>query len=72
MERLIENMKALKGQTPTGTDAEVLAYIYPLSLEHRMDSDWTKIYLYISTKMVASHKQAEIPEDIKVESLNDY
>jgi hypothetical protein len=45
MERLIENMKALKGETPTGTEAEVLAYMYPRSLEAPLDSDWTQIYL---------------------------
>ena len=72
MERLMENMKALKGEQPTGTDAEVLAYMYPRSLEARLDSDWTQIYLYISTTVVARHKQTEIPEDIKVDSLNDY
>ena len=72
VERLIENMKALKGETPTATDAEVLAYMYPLSLEAPMGSDWTQIYLYISTKVVARHKETEIPEDIKVESLSDY
>jgi hypothetical protein len=72
MERLIENMKALKGETPTATDAEVLAYMYPLTLEAPLDSDWTQIYLYISTKVVSRHKETEIPADIKVESLNDY
>jgi len=72
MERLIENMKALKGETPTATDAEVLAYMYPRSLEAPLDSDWTQIYLYISSKVVARHKETEIPEDIKVDSLNDY
>jgi hypothetical protein len=72
MERLIENMKALKGEQPMGTDAEVLAYMYPLSLERPLGSDWTQIYLYISSKVVARHKNTEIPEDIKVETLNDY
>ncbi len=72
MERLIENMKALKGEAPTATDAEVLAYMYPLSLEHPLDRDWTQIYLYISTKVIPRHKQTEIPEDIKVESLDNY
>jgi len=71
MERLIENMKALKGETPTGTDAEVLAYMYPRSLEAPLDSDWTQIYLYVSTKVMSRHKETEIPADIKVESLND-
>ncbi|MBA7605054.1 hypothetical protein ES703_12182 [subsurface metagenome] len=72
MERLIENMKALKGEQPTATDAEVLAYMYPRSLEASLGSDWTQIYLYISSRVVARHKETEIPEDIKVESLNDY
>jgi len=72
MERLIESMKAAKGELPTATDAEALAYMYPLSLEQPMDSEWTKIYLYLSTKVVARHKKTEIPEDIKVESLDDY
>jgi hypothetical protein len=72
IERLVENMKALKGETPTATDAEVLAYMYPRSLEAPLGSDWTHIYLYISTKVVARHKQSDIPEDIKVDSLNDY
>ena len=72
MERLIENMKALKGETPTGTDAEVLAYMYPRSLEAPLDSDWTQIYLYVSTKVMSRHKETEIPADIKVELLSDY
>lgn len=72
MERLIENMKALKGEALTATDAEVLAYMYPLSLEHPLDRDWTQIYLYISTKVIPRHKHTEVPEDIKVESLDNY
>lgn len=72
MERLIENMKALKGEGPTATDAEVLAYMYPRTMEAPLDSDWTQIYLYVSTKVMSRHKQAEIPDDIKVESLSDY
>jgi putative heme iron utilization protein len=72
MERLIENMKALKGERPTATDAEVLAYMYPRSLEAPLDSDWTQIYLYVSTKVMSRHKETEIPADIKVELLSDY
>lgn len=72
MERLMENMKALKGETPTGTDAEVLAYMYPRTMEAPLDSDWTQIYLYIATKVMSRHKETEIPDDIKVESLNNY
>jgi hypothetical protein len=72
MERLIENMKALKGERPTATDAEVLAYMYPLALEAPLDRDWTQIYLYIATKVMSRHKETEVPEDIKVESLDNY
>ena len=53
------------------TDAEALAYLMPASLETPMDRDWTKIYLYISTR-VCSSAGKEVPEDIRVETLSDY
>lgn len=52
-------------------DAEALAYLMPASLETPMDRDWTKIYLYISTR-VCSSAGKEVPEDIRVETLSDY
>ena len=70
IERLIENMKALKGETPTGTDAEALAYMYPASLAFPLGHDWTQIYLYLASITFARHKQAEVPEDIKVDKLD--
>ena len=40
-----------------------------------MDHDWTQIYLYIANKVYSQwrHKEsgAEMPEDIRVESLRD-
>jgi hypothetical protein len=72
VERLLMSMTALKASEMTATDAEVLAYMYPLSLEHPMSTDWSEIYLYISAKVIARHKQTEVPEDIKVETLNEY
>ena len=71
MERLAMNMKALKGEEMTGTDAEACAYLYTASLTQPMDHDWTQIYLYIASTVFARHKQAEVPDDIRVESLND-
>ena len=71
LERLIENMKATKGEQPTGTDAEACAYLYTAALTHPLDSHWTTIYLYVATR-VMSKKGTEVPEDIKVESLTDY
>ena len=71
LERLIECMKSTKGGEPTGTDAEALAYMYPASLAFPLDHDWTQIYLYLASTVIARHKQTEVPGDIKVESLND-
>ena len=72
LERLTMNMKALKGEEMTGTDAEALAYIMPASMEFPLDRDWTQIYLYLATTVMKRHKQVEVPDDIKVESLSDY
>ena len=71
LERLAMNMKALKGEEMTGTDAEACAYLYTASLTAPMDSDWTQIYLYVASKTAAYHKKTEVPEDIRVESLRD-
>ena len=75
MERLIENMKALKGEPMTGTDAEACAYLMTVSLTQPMDSDWSEIYLYVAGKVYEKHRTKEsgvtMPEDIRVESLRD-
>jgi len=55
----------------TGTDAEACAYLNTVSLTQPMDSDWTQIYLYIAGKTYTRWKKNEMPEDIRVESLND-
>ena len=74
LERLIECMKYSKGAEPTATDAEVCIYLYTASLCFPFDHDWTQIYLHIAGK-VYSHNRTkesgvEVPDDIKVESLN--
>lgn len=75
LERLVMNMRALKGEEMTGTDAECCAYLYTASLTQPMDHDWTQIYLYIANKGYSQWRQkesgAEIPEDIQVATLND-
>jgi len=75
MERLIENMKALKGEEMTGTDAEACAYLMTVSLTQPMDHDWTQIYLYIAGKVYEKWRTKEsgvtMPDDIRVESLRD-
>ncbi|MDD5537362.1 MAG: hypothetical protein PHF12_00170 [Candidatus Omnitrophica bacterium] len=50
LERLEMNMRALKGEEPTGTDAEACAYLMTVSLTQPIDSDWTQIYLYVAGK----------------------
>ncbi len=72
LERLIENMKALKGEPMTGTDAEACAYLYTASLTAPMDSDWSEIYLYLANQVVRRNRKTEIPQDIVVESLSNY
>jgi len=75
LERLAMNMRVLKGELPTGTDAEACAYLNTASLTQPMDHDWTQIYLYIATKVYEKWRTKEsgvtMPGDIRVESLND-
>jgi hypothetical protein len=70
LERLEMNIRALNGEEMTGTDAEACAYLMTVSLTQPIDSDWTKIYLYVAGKVCRQHKQAEIPKDILAESLD--
>ena len=75
LERLAMNMKALKGEEMTGTDAEACAYLYTASLTQPPDHDWAQIYLYIAGKVYqmwrTKESGVEVPEDIRVETLND-
>jgi len=72
MERMIGNMRALKGEEPIGTDAEVCAYLMTLSLTQPMDSDWTQIYLYVAGQTYKRWEKGEMPADIVVESISEY
>ena len=72
LERMVMNMKAIKGEQMTGTDAEACAYLYTASLTAPMDSDWSEIYLYLANQVVRRNRKTEIPQDILVESLSDY
>jgi hypothetical protein len=76
LERFEMNMRALKGDEPTGTDAEACAYLYTASLTQPMDNGWTQIYLHIATKTYEKWRTkesgAEMPEDIRLDLLSDY
>ena len=73
LERLMENMKELKGEEMTGTDAEACAYLFTLSLTQPMSHDWSQIYFYITGKAYekwnTKESGATMPDDIRVESL---
>lgn len=72
LERMLENMKSPKGEEPTGTDAEVCAYLMTVSLTQPIDSDWTQIYLYVAGKTCKRWNKSEVPPDINVETISDY
>jgi hypothetical protein len=66
IERMIENMKAVKGEELMGTDAEVVAYLYTASLEAPISHDWVEIYLYMASKVMKRHTKQETPADMRV------
>jgi hypothetical protein len=71
MERMMENMKLLKGKEMTGTDAEACAYLMTVSLTQPMDSDWSQIYLYVASQTYKRWGKGEMPADIVVDSISD-
>ena len=75
LQRLVMNMKAHKGEEMTGTDAEACAYLMTASLTQPMDHDWAQIYLYVASKVYKGWRSkdsgVEVPEDIRVDSLDD-
>ena len=71
LERMMGNMKALKGEEPTGTDAEACAYLNTASLTMPMDSDLSQIYLYVAGKTYNRWRNGEMPDDIRVDSLTE-
>jgi hypothetical protein len=71
LERLIMNVKAMKeGGVPVG-DTEVLAYIYPRTMEAPMSEQWTRIYMYVFNQAMKM-KKTEVPQDLQSEKLTDY
>jgi len=71
LERLEMNMRELKSEELTGTEAEACAYLYTAALTQPMDNDWGEIYLYVATRVYGRWGKSEMPEDIKVESPRD-
>jgi len=71
LERLLENMKALKGERPTGTDLEACMYLYTVSLTRPISEQWARIYLYLAAQSMKRWQKVEVPDDIKVDSISD-
>jgi hypothetical protein len=76
LERLIENVRALKEGDMTATDAEACIYLYTACLTQPPDSDWAEIYFYIATKVYERHRTKSsgviMPPDIRVETISGY
>lgn len=71
LERLIMNVKVMKeGGVPVG-DTEVLAYIFPRTLEAPLSEQWVRIYSYVFNQAMKFNK-TEVPEDLKNEPLKDW
>lgn len=68
VERLAENMKGLRGEQPTGTDAEALAYLYTASLTVPMSTEWNNIYFYLFTRLMGD----KVPQDLRKEEMTNY
>jgi len=71
LERLEMNIRALKGEEMTGTDAEACAYLYTAALTQPMGHDWGQIYLYIATQTYRRWGKNEMPGDVAIDSLMD-
>ena len=74
-ERMIYGLAGIIGKGPEAEgevgDAEVCVYLYTASLAAPMDSEMTKIYLYLTTKFMQKRKTT-VPKDIRVEELTRY
>ena len=69
LDRLVHNMLCLEGKASwdEACDCEALLYMYPRTLESPLSEQWTRIYLYLGTKVMKN-----MPDDIKRETLDDY
>jgi hypothetical protein len=72
LERMMGNMKSMKGEESTGTEAEACAYLMTVSLTQPMDTDWTQIYLYVAGQTYKRWNKSKMPSDIAVGSISDY
>jgi len=76
MERLIEEMKAIKTGYHTATDAEVVAYLFTAGLVAPLNYEFTNIYVYLVRKVMDNHKpfgnDLNFPKDMIIKELTNY
>ncbi len=70
LDRLLHNMMCHNGkaQWDEACDLEALLYMYPLCLARPLSEQWTRIYIYLATKVMGP----KIPDEIRQETLSDY
>lgn len=73
----IERLQHLKQGIETGTDAEAVAYLYTANLVAPMDSDFTDIFMYLTTKVIERWNKlpgcaGSMPADLAVRELSQY
>lgn len=64
MGRMIQMMK----KEELACDAEVMAYMYTLTLTQPVSEAWTRIYMYVFTQEMGD----KVPEDLRQDELNNY
>ena len=71
LERLSMNMQVMKeGGVPVG-GTEVMAYMFPRTMEEPMSEQWFRIYMYVFNQAM-KFKKVEVPADLKSETLTDW
>ncbi len=70
LHRLAHLMKCLKGEAngDEACDLEALMYLYPASLAAPMGEEWSKVYIYLGTKIMGD----KFPEDVREDSIPDH
>ncbi|MEE9199153.1 MAG: hypothetical protein V3U26_05090 [Dehalococcoidia bacterium] len=70
LDRLIHNMMCHQGKArwDEACDLEAVLYMYPRTMQGPLSEQWTRIYLYLGSKVMGE----KIPEGIRQESLSDY
>jgi len=69
LHRLAHLMRCLHGEAKhdEACDLEALIYMYPRTLEAPLDEEWTRIYVYLGTKVMGD----KVPQEMREDKLRD-